>query len=120
MGSKCLFSTIMFTNTYNGTKPGAIRKISFQATNRKLYLTILYNRYVSTGPKMSFGVLKGIKMPIFYNNVYKTPINGTNLALWGIYHFRREIGKYILSFFAIGIDLLVPIRPGIVPLLGVL
>ena len=49
---------IFYNNVYktpcNCTKPGLIGKISFQTTNRKIYLTILCNRYGSTGPKMTF------------------------------------------------------------------
>ena len=78
-----IFYNNVHKTPYNGTKPGVIRKISFQATNRKMYLTILYNRYGSTGPKRSFWVLTGVKMPIFYNNGYKTPNNGTIPGLMG-------------------------------------
>ena len=46
-----IFNNNVYKTHYNGTKPGVIRKISFQAKNRKMYLTILYNRYGSTGPK---------------------------------------------------------------------
>ena len=53
----------VYKTPYYGTKPGVIRKISFQATNSKIYLTILNNRYGSTGPKRSFWVLKRVKMP---------------------------------------------------------
>ena len=75
-----IFYNNVYKTAYNGTKPGVIRKILFQATNRKIYLTILYNMYGSIGPKRSFGVLKRVKMHIFYNNVYKTPYSGHLIA----------------------------------------
>ena len=64
-----IFYNNVYKTPYNGTKPGLIGNISFQTRNRKIYLTILCNRYGSTGPKKSFCVLKGVKMHIFYNNV---------------------------------------------------
>ena len=76
-----IFCNNIYKTLYNGTESGVIRKISFQATNRKIYLTMFYHRYGSTGPKKSIWVLKGVKMPIFYNNDYKTPYNGTNPGL---------------------------------------
>ena len=59
------------------------------------------------GKRVQKGFKNGVKMPIFYNNVYKHLITVQNLVLWGIYHFRREIGRYILPFCVIGLDLLV-------------
>ena len=41
-----------------GTKPGVIRKISFQAINRYIQVTIIYNRYGSTCPNKDLCVLK--------------------------------------------------------------
>ena len=68
-----IFYNNVYKTPYNGTKPGLMGNISFQARKSKICLTILCNRYGSTGTKRSFWVLKGVKMPIFYNNVYKTP-----------------------------------------------
>ena len=71
---KCVKMPIFYNNIYetpyNGTKSGVIRKISFQAINRNIQLTIFYNRFGSTGPTKDLCVLKGVKMPISYNNVY--------------------------------------------------
>ena len=39
-------------------------KISFHAINRYIEVTIIYNRYGSTGPNKGFCVLKWVKMPI--------------------------------------------------------
>ena len=58
--------------------------------------------------KKVFRVLKGVKMPIFYKNVYKTPYNGTKPGLMGNISFQARNSKiYILPFCAIGMDLLV-------------
>ena len=65
-----IFYNNLYKTPYNCTKPGLIGNISFQTTNRKIYITILCNMYGSTGPKMTFWVLKGVKIPMFYNNVY--------------------------------------------------
>ena len=65
-----IFCNNVYKTSYNGTKHGVIRKISFQATNRKIYHTILYNRKGSAGPKTSCWVLKGVQMHLFYNNIY--------------------------------------------------
>ena len=82
---------------YNGTKPGLMGNISFQTRNRKIYLTILYNRYGSAGPKRSFCVLKGIKKPIFYNNVYKTPYNDTKPGVIREISFQATNGKIYVT-----------------------
>ena len=37
---------------------------------------MLGNSYGSTGPNKDFRVLKGVKMPILYINVYKPPYIG--------------------------------------------
>ena len=71
-----IFYNNVLHTPYNGTKPGLMGNISFQTRNRKMYLKILCNRYGSTGPKWSFWVLNSVKMPIFCNNIYKTPYYG--------------------------------------------
>ena len=72
-GSKCIFPTIMFTKQLKTIpKPGLMGNISFQTRNRKIYLTMLRNSYGSACANMDFCVLKGVKMHISYNNVYKT------------------------------------------------
>ena len=64
---------IFYNNVYktpsNGTKPGLMGNISFHTGNRKIYLTMLCNSYGPTCPNKDFCVIKGVKMPIFYNNV---------------------------------------------------
>ena len=67
-----IFYNNVYKTPYNGTKPGLMGNISFQTRNRKIYLTMLDNSYGFTGPNKDFWVLKGVKMPIFYYNVYKT------------------------------------------------
>ena len=64
-----IFYNNVYETPYNGTKPGVFRKISFQAKNSFIQLTILYNRYGSTCPKRCFWVLKVVKMSIFCSNV---------------------------------------------------
>ena len=96
-----------YKTPYNGTKPGLMDNISFQTRNRKIYPAMLGNSNGSTGPNKDFSVLKGVKMPIFYNNVYKTPYNGTKPGVIRKYRSRRQIGRYILPFCTIGMDLLV-------------
>ena len=86
---------------YNCTKPGVIRKISFQTRNRKINLTILYNRYGSTGPKRSFWVLKRVKMYIFYNNANKTPYNGTKPGLMRSISFQTRNRKIYFTMLGI-------------------
>ena len=92
-----IFCNNIYKIPCNGTKPGVIRKISFPATYREIYLTVLYNRYGSTGPKMYFWVLKGVKMPIFYNNVYKTPYNSTKPGIMGNISFQTRNRKIYLT-----------------------
>ena len=48
------FYNNVYKAPYNVTKPGVIRKISFQATDKKIHLSTLYNRYGCTGPKRYF------------------------------------------------------------------
>ena len=59
--SKCLFSTIMFTKQLITVQN---LLLSFQTTNRKIYLTMPGNSYGYPGPNKDFWVLKGVKMPI--------------------------------------------------------
>ena len=82
---------------YYGTTPDVITKISIQAINRNIQLTIFYSRYGSTGPKRYFWVRKGVIMPIFYNNVYKTPYNGTKPGLMGNISFQTRNRKIYLT-----------------------
>ena len=78
-----IFYNNVYKTPYNGTKPGFMGNISFQTRNRKIYLTMLGNSYGSTDPNKDFWVLKGVKMLIFYNNVYKIPYSGTKARLIG-------------------------------------
>ena len=64
--------------------------VSFQTRNRKIHLTMLGNIYGSTSPNKGFYVLKWVKMPISYNNVYKTPSNGTKPGLMGNISFQTR------------------------------
>ena len=72
---------ISYNNVYktpsNGTKPDLMGNISFHTGNRTICLTMLRNSYGFTCPNEDFCVLKCVKMPIFYNNIYETPYNGT-------------------------------------------
>ena len=81
----------------NGTKPGLMGNMSFQTGNRKIYLSILCNRYGSTGPKKSFCVLKRVRMPIFYNNVYKPPYIGIKPGLISKVSFQATNRKIYLT-----------------------
>ena len=92
-----IFHNNIYKTPYNGTKPGVIRKISSQATNKKIYLTMLGNSYGSTGPNKDFWILKRVKMPIFYNNVYKTPYNSTKPGLMGNISFQTRNRKIYLT-----------------------
>jgi hypothetical protein len=78
-----MFYNNVYKTPYNGTKLGLIGKISFQTKNRKIYPTIFCIRYGSTSTERTFCVHKMVKMPILYNNVYKTPYNGTKYGLIG-------------------------------------
>ena len=80
----------VYITPYNSTKPGLMGNISFHARNRMKYLTMLSNSYGSTGPNKDFRVPKRVKMPIFYNNVYKTPYDGTKPGLMGEYIISDE------------------------------
>ena len=53
------------------------------------------------------GVQNGAKLPIFYNNVYKQLITVQNMVISGKYDSRRQIERYILPFYKIGMDLLI-------------
>ena len=54
-GSKCLFSTLMFTKQLKTfTKQGLMGNISFQTRNRKIYLTMLGKSYGYSGPNRGF------------------------------------------------------------------
>ena len=78
-----IFYNNVYKTPYNATKPGLLGKKSFQTIYRKIYLTMLCDIYGSTATKRTFWVLKGVKMPIFYNNFYKTPYNCTKPGLIG-------------------------------------
>ena len=74
-GKMPIFYNNVYKTPYNCTKPGVIRKISFQATNRKIYLTILYNRYGSKGVKRrAFINIIGRSLPIVQNGKIYLPI----------------------------------------------
>ena len=92
-----IFYNNVYETPYSGTKPGVIRKISFQAKNKYIQFTIFYNRYGSTGPNKDLCVLKGVKIPISYNNVYKTPNNGTKPGLMGNISFQTRNRKIYLT-----------------------
>ena len=94
-----IFYNNVYKTPYDGTKPGLMGNISFQTRIRKIYLTIFQNRYGSTGPKRYFWVLKWVKMPIFYNNIYKTPYDGTKPCLMGNISFQTRNRKIYLTIF---------------------
>ena len=56
------------------------------------------------------GIKNVVKMPIFYNNVYKHLMTVQNMVLSGKYHSRRQIERYILPCWEIVMDLLVQTR----------
>ena len=52
------------------------------------------------------GVKNGVKC-LFSTIMFTKPlVTVQNLVLWGIHHFGREMGRYILPFCTIGMDLL--------------
>ena len=60
---------------------------------------MLGNSYGSTGPNKDFCVLKVVKMPIFYNNVYETPYNGTKPGVIRKISFQTRNRKIFLTIF---------------------
>ena len=58
---------------------------------------MLGNSYGSTGSNKDFWVQNGVKMRIFYNNVYKTAYNGTKPGLMGNISFQTRNRKIYLT-----------------------
>jgi hypothetical protein len=90
-----IFYSNVYKTPYNGRKAGLIGKISFQTTNRR-HILPFYTIFIDLLlQKMTFWVLKGVKIPIHYNNFYETPSNGTKPGNIGKTSFQPTNGVFL-------------------------